>query len=253
LSGSDGDDTLDGGRGFDILDGGDDDDVLIGGNDADQLTGGDGNDTLYVDNDDIVGGFVDAGAGSDKIIVQDTDGVTLNVQTVNAEWVVGDAGADNFDASSMTGPVTLEGASGGDSLTGSSWDDSLDGGANKDTLIGGDGNDTMLGGDHDDTLDGGAGDDSLTGDSGDDVFVMTVGMGNDTIADFKAGGDSDQIDVGAFGVADWTSLQNAFGPDGAGTGTDIDMSQVGGNAGDVITIEGVIPSALLQADFVGVP
>jgi Ca2+-binding RTX toxin-like protein len=252
LSGSDGDDTLDGGRGFDILDGGDDDDVLIGGNDADQLTGGAGNDTLYVDNDDIVGGIVDAGAGNDKIIVQDTGGVTLNVQTVNAEWVVGDAGADNFDASSMTGPVTLEGASGGDSLTGGAGDDSLDGGANKDTLIGGDGNDTMLGGDHDDTLDGGAGDDSLTGDGGDDVFVMTVGMGNDTIADFKAGGDSDQIDVNAFTFTDWTSFQGQFMDNGTG-GTEIDMSLFGGNSGDVIAIEGVAPGALVQADFVGGP
>ena len=143
----------------------------------------------------------------------------------------------------MAAPVTLEGGRGNDMLTGGSDDDLIDGGDNKDTLVGGGGNDTLTGGDRDDTL---------TGGGGDDIFVMTVDMDSDTIVDFKAGGDADKIDVSAFGITDdWATFKAATFTD-TGSATEIDLSGWGGNS-ETITIEGVVPASLVQADFVGVP
>jgi Ca2+-binding RTX toxin-like protein len=207
-----------------------------------------------VDYDDIVDGVIDAGADDDKVVLQDTDAVAIDAATfasMNAEWFVGGSGADEIDASLATAPVTLEGSGGADTLTGGIGDDSLDGGGQSDSIMGGDGDDALLGGDRDDTLEGGAGDDLLEGNADDDMFVMTVGMENDTIVDFKAGGDADQIDVSAFAIPDWATFSGTFFD--TGTATEIDMSVFGGNAGDLITIEGVAPAGLAQADFVGVP
>jgi Ca2+-binding RTX toxin-like protein len=234
---------MDGGSGADTLIGGDGDDVLTGGGGVDVLIGGSGADTLYVDKNDIANNGVDAGAGADvdKVVFvaqSGFDGANINAATIDAEWVVGGIGGDSIDASSKAAPVTLQGGDGNDSLTGGLSDDVLDGGQGNDTLTGDSGNDSLY---------GGAGADVLFGGNDDDLFVLERGMQSDTIVDFHQG--EDQIDVSDFNP-NWGDFQLAFTPDGGG-GTQIDMSLFGGDPGDVITIEGVAPVALLQTDFVG--
>jgi len=237
---------MDGGNGNDLLIGGGGNDVLTGGKGDDTLDGGAGADTLYVDADDLAitdGVYGGAGPDIDMVVVQDPDPVTIDAAKfveIDAEWVVGgDANAgDIIDASLKTGPVTLQGADGKDSLTGSSFDDVLDGGQGNDLLDGGDGNDLLF---------GGAGADTLIGGNGDDQFVLEIGMEHDTIVGFTQ--TEDQIDVSDFNP-NWTDFQLEFASDGAG-GTQIDMSLFGGDPGDVITIQGIDPIALVQTDFVG--
>jgi Ca2+-binding RTX toxin-like protein len=156
---------------------------------------------------------------------------------MNAEWVVGGGGSDIIDATSTAAPVTLQGGDGNDSLTGGLSDDVLDGGQGNDMLYGGMGADSLY---------GGQGDDQLTGGADNDVFVLERGMENDTIVDFHQG--EDQIDVSDFNP-NWGAFSDQFVDTGGGT--QIDMSLFGGDPGDVITIEGVAPIALLQTDFVG--
>ena len=134
-----------GGAGNDTLVGGPGEDILEGGPGADVLVGGAGDDILLIDGLDTV----DAGEGTDALIVEDPAGVTLDLGAAHAELAFGGAGDDVLMTSGTTG-VLLYGSGGDDQLQGSSADDGL---------YGGDGNDLLIGGAGDDVLDGGAGDD----------------------------------------------------------------------------------------------
>jgi serralysin len=158
LNGGGGDDSLTGGSGNDTLNGGTGEDVLKGGNGDDTLNGGEGDDTLN-------------GGSSDD---------TLD----------GGAGVDD-----------LQGGNGDDTLIGGGDDDALNGGNGADVLQGGTGNDVLSGGTGADRLEGGEGDDTLTGGTGADTFVFKPGFGNDTIASFQiagAGHDFLGFDSGIF-------------------------------------------------------
>jgi len=239
---------MEGGSGNDMLIGGAGDDMLIGvntvsgsGDGTDVLIGGSGADTLYVDKNDIDNDGVNAGAGADidKVIVEETyKSVTIDVDSIDAEWVVGGGGNDTIDATDKAAPVTLQGGDGKDLLTGGSQGDVLDGGQGSDTLIGGSGSDELY---------GGAGNDTLVGGDDADLFVMTAGMESETIVDFTQ--TEDVIDVEELQV-NWNDLQLEFQPYGA-DGTQIDVSSFTGNTGDIITIEGVAPGDLGVGDFAG--
>lgn len=83
----------------------------------------------------------------------------------------------------------------------------LDGIAGNDVLLGAAGADSISGFGGDDRIDGGAGNDWLTGGDGNDLFVFADGSGNDTITDFQAGADSDDvIDLSDFGFVDLASV-----------------------------------------------
>lgn len=177
LEGSDLADTMDGKGGEDTLNGHGGDDVLTGGDETpaqyysigDRINGGAGNDTLY------------GGGGND--------------------WLWGGEGNDR-----------LYGGADNDNLNGDVGDDLLDGGGGNDSLSGGAGDNTLLGGDGDDVLsaengssgklDGGGGNDRLAGyggaidydgGAGDDEIVLRLmnpvqassvvrgGEGNDTV------------------------------------------------------------------------
>ena len=112
ITGTSGDDTLNGGNGSDTLNAGSGDDTLNGGNGSDTLNGGSGSDTLY------------GGAGSDE----------LNGGSGN-DTLYGGAGNDE-----------LEGGSGNDYLSGGSGRDELEGGSGNDILVGGTGADWLEGG-----------------------------------------------------------------------------------------------------------
>jgi Ca2+-binding RTX toxin-like protein len=67
--------------------------------------------------------------------------------------------------------------------------DELQGTDGVDQLTGLAGNDQLFGAAGDDLLSGGAGNDLLTGGTGADLFLLAIGEGQDTIADFTLGED----------------------------------------------------------------
>lgn len=181
IYGGDGDDDLSGGFGMDYIYGGNGNDNLRGGEDGDYLYGGDGHD--WISGGDG-GDYIDAGAGDDCV----------------------DGGAGNDTIKLGSGNDVALGGLGDDTIYGESGEDKIEGGAGNDTIYGGDGNDLVSGGDGDDVVYGGAGNDIVRGGTGDDqlwggegcdVFVICeLDFGcNDTIEDFSAGREPDQIDL----------------------------------------------------------
>lgn len=162
LTGSDGNDKLDGGAGETTPM-------------ADQLKGGKGNDTYVVRDvaDKITEGI---GEGQDTVeTFLNAFTLGLNLENLTFTGNESHAGKGNKDANTMTG------------------------GDGADTLDGLDGNDVLSGGLGTDTLIGGAGADKLTGGGGADVFVLdgkVIAGVFDEIADFSgAGGDGDFISL----------------------------------------------------------
>lgn len=205
ITGTPGNDVIDGGEGHDSIHGGDGDDVLRGGNGSDTVNGGSGNDQVFGEfgNDSINGGSgsdLAEGNGGHDWVSGGGDGGSGDLDTVR-----GNDGNDSLYGESGS---LVEGGEGNDTLTGSgsttmrggNGDDSLSGEAGNQSLDGGDGNDTLFGGEDDDTLIGGPGHDLMDDlvsaalpldDEGDDV--MRGGAGNDTI---DGGSGSDDIDGG---------------------------------------------------------
>ena len=154
LTGSDFNDNLVGSPGVNVLVGGNGNDTLKGLNGADELHGGAGDDWLYVDNLDSV---IDGGADTDRMIVTNGNGVTVDVGAGSIEIATGNTGNDTFDGSTATADLTLRGRSGDDVLTGGSGDDYIFGDAGIDQLVGGDGLDRLFVDENDTLIDGGAG------------------------------------------------------------------------------------------------
>lgn len=212
------------------LNGGDGDDTLAGGsNFGDVLDGGDGVDLAKAN----VAGTVTL---SDSDLV--SSGITDSLSNIEKASLTGSAGADEIDATSFTGNVTVNAGSGNDTITGAAGAsvlngqngaDVITGQAENDTLLGGSGNDTMDGGDGDDRINGQDGHDSIDGGLGNDKIWGATGdlgsddAGNDTI---NGGEGDDTIDGGA-------GNDLLLGFDGAdsilgGAGTD----SIEGNDGD---------------------
>ncbi len=162
ITGTSGDDRIEGTRGDDVIlaRGGDDridgdrgDDVICAGRGDDRVDGGDGDDEI------------DAGRGDDRV----------------------EGGDDDDEIDGGRGDDRLEGDDGEDTLDGGRGDDHLDGGDDDDTLDGGPGDDHLDGGDDDDTLSGGSGDDHLDGGDGRDE--VDGGPGDDREDDGRGGDD----------------------------------------------------------------
>lgn len=170
INGTGSSDTLYGGRGDDIIRGHGADDNVYGGTDNDKLYGGDGDDVVSGSsgNDQLYGGkdddLISGGLGNDK--------------------VYGDSGDDH-----------VNGGLGNDFVYGGAGDDLVIGELGNDHVYGGDGCDTIFG---DDTVPEG-GVDKLYGGKGNDLFVFDnfhsgVGVGKrDIIMDFDR--HDDQIDL----------------------------------------------------------
>jgi Ca2+-binding RTX toxin-like protein len=146
ISGTPGDDHLNGTALGDVLFGlaGDDDlnglggdDCIFGGRGSDRLSGGEGDDRL-------VGSETKGSGGNDQI-----SGNSGN------DLVVGGSGKDR-----------LSGGDGSDRLKGNNGNDRLSGGAGNDRLSGGAGNDRLKGGQGRNRLSGGSGNDQLNGVNG---------------------------------------------------------------------------------------
>jgi Ca2+-binding RTX toxin-like protein len=195
ISGSAGDDSIEGGDNSDTITGGSGNDTLAGGLGGDLLQGGDGNDRLIGStiarqpiapfSDD--GDTLDGGAG------RDVADYSMRIESL---FISNDNVADDgaFGSDFFTGQLSsqendnvmsnvedLLGGSGNDAIAGPGADDFgsatsssnsyIDGGGGNDVLFGELGNDTVIGAKGNDTLCGGTGADSLDGGKGNDVLL----------------------------------------------------------------------------------
>ena len=181
--------SIDGGDGNDTLTGGDNDDLLIGGLGADKLQSGKGNDLLLIDAEDQI---IDAGEGIDTIIFTTSDSVNIDLNQINAEFIISNDGNDHITNSGQQNVI-------------------IDGGKGNDYLIGGAGIDWIKGGDGDDFLSGRftneslnnnseisiieTGKDLLEGGTGNDQYFFSESSGNDLIFD-NSQSNNDQLIFG---------------------------------------------------------
>ncbi|MGH3871622.1 MAG: hypothetical protein ACRDSR_08935 [Pseudonocardiaceae bacterium] len=164
ITGTNGNDTLNGTNGADVICG-------LGGNDT--ITGGNNNDTIYAGpgNDTI-----DGGNGADTIYAGDgNDGVGGGN---GADTIYGGPGNDTNYGETLLGSLLYLFDNGNDTINGGPGDDDLDGQNGNDTLTDTNGTDTMSGnlgsdtinvqdGTGGDTANGGLGNDTCTVDAGD--------------------------------------------------------------------------------------
>jgi hypothetical protein len=208
VTGTGGNDILNGFSDLDILRGGDGDDIINGGSDRDTLRGDAGNDILNggSNHDDMDGGtgndILNGGTGDDLMLGSEGDDI-LN----------GDPGKD-----------ILRGGLGNDTITGNSARDQLFGDEGRDILRGDRGNDILV---------GGFDKDKLTGGQGRDKFAYrSVKDFGDTITDFEI-------------IKDRIDLSEIF--QGTGSMSDIRLKQRGDNTlVQVDTGDGFKTLALLQ-------
>jgi Ca2+-binding RTX toxin-like protein len=204
LVGAGGNDSLYGGSGDDTVIGGTGNDFLQGqsGNDVYQFSRGDGQDTIYdngysndIDELQLGPGISAADVGvSQSVNGQDliltiaggTDKITLQYQLL---YDFGGVDRVRFaDGTTWNRAVLVE-----RSTLATAGNDIFYGDYNANTLSGQAGNDSLSGASGNDTLLGGTGNDTLTGGSNSDRFIFDVGFGFDTITDFKAGANTDDV------------------------------------------------------------
>jgi RHS repeat-associated protein len=163
ISGTSGDDTLNGTSGAEIILGLEGNDTINGSGGNDEIFGGDGNDTLNGgDGNDILYG----GLGNDLL----TGG--NNTDTASYEFA-----ANAVTVNLLTGTATGEGT---DTLA---TVENITGSAYSDTLIGNNSVNTIIAGDGNDIIDGNEGDDIIMGGLGDDVYQYTYGDDEDFVTD----------------------------------------------------------------------
>ncbi len=156
----------------------------------------------------------------------------------------------------------LNGGTGNDHLDGGAGNDWLFGGTGDDTIVGDDGNDLLSGGAGNDWLIGDAGDDMLAGGTGDDTFVFndavyvwqdpstgewltnTNNAGHDTIYDFVAGEQSEDVIhlAGHSGANDFDDI--------VATATQVGSDTLIDLGADSITLLGVSTGDLHTDDFI---
>lgn len=214
-----GDDTLGGGAGDDTLDGGAGDDQLTGGTGNDSLTGGDGSDTFLVydgfGSDTIVGG--EAGTNSDTIDLSAlttpvtvtytgdktgtiTDG-TSTLSFSEIERIILTEGTDVLRGDSDSAGINIEGLGGNDTIDGGSGTDTIDGGTGNDSIDGNAGDDSLSGGEGADSIFGDTGADTVSGGAGADIIDGDAGAdvldGGSGDDTLDGGGDNDSLIGGA--------------------------------------------------------
>lgn len=222
ITGTNGDDNLDGTserdninglEGNDTINGLGDNDNLIGGLGSDTLNGGEGND------------YLQGGAEADSLNGgngKDTAAYTGSGELVNVSLASGSGSGGDAEGDTLSGIEVLRGSNNDDTLTGDS---------NNNELYGGNGNDTLRGGDGNDSLIGGVGADSMDGGAGDGDYVLYIGA--DTGVSANLGG------TGAGGHADgdtYSGIENIRGGnhDDTLTGDGGNNSILGASGNDVM-------------------
>lgn len=185
ISGTSGDDVLQGGAAQDALDGKGGDDTLSGAGAEDHLLGGEGSDTL------------DGGDGNDLAA---GDYVGSEWTLVDGKWV--------YDPSQLTIDPNMVDA--GDSQE---FNDTIETGDGDDVLLGNLGHDTLSAGDGDDLINAGTGNDDAQGGDGSDTINLEAGndVGHGGLgADVVNAGDGDDVVYGDQGTL------NLLGEDDSG-------------------------------------
>ena len=210
ITGTDGDDIIDGLAGNDTLFGGDGDDVLIGGLGADNLYGGEGNDTFVVTGTDIHADNFYGEDGYDKILGGDGDD-TVRVSSYTGsrtvEEIDGGAGMNviegtnahntmDFSNTLLVNIKHIDGLAGNDTITGSQAGDVIIGNLGNDYLLGAGGDDVFpVSGSTSgiDRFNGGEGTDTILGSDQDDVISVSVFSGTSTVEIIDAGAGNDTV------------------------------------------------------------
>ena len=203
-------------------------------------------------------GAVSLGDGADYL--DTTAGKIVGVISggLGADVIKGSAFADAIFGDNVSGDTTggadilyggfgddvLTGGYGADILYGNQDNDVLYGNQDNDWLHGGQGDDLLYGGQGNDILNGGKGDDVIYGNLGDDTFVVSgAGFGHDVIADFRAGGANDILQITTDVFGNFSDLQaHATAVSNGTLLTDA--------AGDTLLLVGISPDALTTAMFV---
>jgi Ca2+-binding RTX toxin-like protein len=248
ITGSAAPDTILGGAGADVLNGDGGGDTISGQAADDTINGNPGDDVIRFGAGD---GFDDVSGGNGTDRVEPTAaGATIGLRALTTVeeltdrglagiTVVGSGGADtiNMSTTTLTGITTVDGAGGADTITG------VDG---VDDILGGAGADTLNGRTGDDVLTGGLGNDTTTGGAGDDRFVLGFLFGADTLPGFDANPASgqDTIDLRPLMVTAAT-----FGARVTISGPAAGPTTVTVTGGGTITLPGVQPATVTQADF----
>jgi Ca2+-binding RTX toxin-like protein len=214
ITGTEGDEELNGSDAFEILDGQAGNDLLSGGagNDVYLFKRGDGQDIID-EYDETVGNIdairFDSGiSAADVRVTRDSyghlflgiDGTQDRIQL--SSWFESEAyqvervlfadgtvwKQEDLAAMAQFGPSEgsdyLEGTEDGEFLLGLGGADELYGLGGNDIIAGGSGNDALYGGQGDDLLDSGTGDDWLNDEGGNDVYLYSRGDGSDRIDDY---------------------------------------------------------------------
>jgi Ca2+-binding RTX toxin-like protein len=174
ITGTEGDDVLQGTSGPDLVKGLGGVDVLVGGAGADTLEGAEGDDWL-------VGGLdadkLDGGAGIDTVDYSGSNGSVTITMSPFIGGIGGHAGGDTFlgveNAIGSDFADSIRGDNVANEIFGGSGVDTLKGSGGADQLFGGLENDILFGDEGDDTLDGGSGADIMRGGDGADTFVVS--------------------------------------------------------------------------------
>jgi Ca2+-binding RTX toxin-like protein len=150
-------------------------DSIIGGGGADQLDGGLGDDWLYVDSADTL---IQGSLGFDRMIVQGSGAVVIDLAAAGIEAAYGSTGGDTLNGASTSVALFLDGGAGNDQLTGGSAVDVLVGGAGADALNGGGGDDWLYTDAADTSIIGGTGFDRvfLTDTAGQAITLVGSGV-----------------------------------------------------------------------------
>jgi len=253
-----------------LLTGSNGNDDLNGAAGADTMAGGIGNDTYHVDNaGDVVSEA--AGQGTDTVIATISTTLAANVENLSltaagltgtgnelANQITGSAGADSIDggagADTMsggagndtyfvdnTGDVVVELAGGGTDTVIASVNTTLSAEVENLVLTGaahvGTGNalaNTITGTDGNDTLDGGAGADTMSGGLGDDSYV--VDNAGDVIVEGANGGTDTVIATFDYTLTEGSAIENLTlaGAAHHGTGNSGDNVITGGSGADLL-------------------
>ena len=204
--------VITGTEGNDVLQGTNDDDLIIGLGGNDKIHGKKGNDCIIGgDGDDKIWGgkgddFIEGDAGNDQIHGQQDDDILKGGDGDDKIW--GGQGKDTIDAGSGNNQVhgnqeddnitagdgdnKIWGGQGDDIISTGNGNNRINGNQGKDTITTGSGNDWISGGQADDTISAGDGDNKVNGNQGKDT--ITTGSGNDWIS---GGQGDDTIHAGA--------------------------------------------------------
>lgn len=143
--------------------------TISGSEGDDKIQGGDGNETILgLDGEDDIragGGNDRISGGADRDYLDGQDGHDTMSGGLGDDTVYGLDGNDQL--SGGEGQDYLEGGTGNDQLHGEDSNDILSGGRDNDTIYGGDGNDVSYAGHGDDTTYGGSGTDKAHNERGD--------------------------------------------------------------------------------------